>query len=147
MLLSIPLPLIFFKLKASVGRKLVLGLLLCSGLFVIVAALLRCIESLGAIANIYNSTIWGIREVFVAICAVCAPGIKPLFYRNRESESVESGDGNIGKKISNSTSADEGDYTGPEKVGISMTRIVASHGTRDLIESPSNLVLDQSVGP
>ncbi|GAB1218289.1 hypothetical protein ATERTT37_007543 [Aspergillus terreus] len=59
--------------------KLVIGILLCGGVFVMVATLLRCILSLQSIDSINTSTIWAIRETFVAILSVNAPCIKPLF--------------------------------------------------------------------
>ncbi|KAL2857359.1 hypothetical protein BJY01DRAFT_202662 [Aspergillus pseudoustus] len=60
-------------------RKLIIGVLLCGGVFVMAATLLRCILSLQSIESINTSTIWAIRETFVAIIAVNAPCIKPLF--------------------------------------------------------------------
>ncbi|KAI9370411.1 hypothetical protein BJX61DRAFT_535664 [Aspergillus egyptiacus] len=77
-LLSVPIPLLA-KVRLALRRKLMIGVLLCGGLFVMVATLLRCILSLQSIDNINNSTIWAIRETFVAIIAVNAPCIKPLF--------------------------------------------------------------------
>lgn len=81
-ILSIPLPLIW-TVKIPLYRKIVLGLLLSSGLFVITAALLRCILSLQNIRVINNSTIWGIRETFVSLIAISIPAIKPLFNKTR----------------------------------------------------------------
>ena len=43
-------------------RKLIIGLLLCGGVFVMIATLLRCILSLQSINSINTSTIWAIRE-------------------------------------------------------------------------------------
>ncbi|KAH8701591.1 hypothetical protein BGW36DRAFT_423898 [Talaromyces proteolyticus] len=77
-LVTIPIPLLV-RVKISLSRKLVIGLLLCSGVFVMVATLLRCILSLKDVKSINTSTIWAIRETFVAIIAVNAPCIKPLF--------------------------------------------------------------------
>lgn len=122
------------------GRKIVLGLLLCSGMFVFIAALLRCIESLGAIGNIYNSTIWGIREVFVGICAVCAPGIKPLFSKRKGTPTVLSGDGAVELKRTHSRSNQaRSDRSGSErensfeKLGITLTHETVSRDTLGLI--------------
>lgn len=70
-------------MKISLSRKLAIGLLLSSGLFVITATLLRCILSLQSVKNIDNSTQWGIRETFVAIIAIQVPAIKPLFNKSR----------------------------------------------------------------
>ncbi|KAL3478165.1 hypothetical protein BJX99DRAFT_256716 [Aspergillus californicus] len=77
-LLSVPIPLLL-KVRLQLRRKLIIGILLCGGIFVMAATLLRCILSLQNIDNINNSTIWAIRETFVAIIAINAPCIKPLF--------------------------------------------------------------------
>ncbi|KAJ4139932.1 hypothetical protein NW768_001282 [Fusarium equiseti] len=77
-IVSIPVPLLW-AVKLSVKRKLLIGVLLCSGVFIIIATLLRCIYSLQDINGINTSTIWAIRETFVAIIAVNAAAIKPLF--------------------------------------------------------------------
>ncbi|GIK05363.1 hypothetical protein Aspvir_009471 [Aspergillus viridinutans] len=77
-LVSIPIPLLA-KVRLALRRKLVIGVLLCGGVFVMCAALLRCILSLQSINSINTSTIWAIRETFVALIAVNAPCIKPLF--------------------------------------------------------------------
>ena len=80
--LAIPIPLLW-KVKIPLRRKLVIGILLCSGIFVISAALLRCILTLQKDSNILNADIWGVRETFVSIIAVSAPAIRPLF--NKET--------------------------------------------------------------
>ncbi|KAL1960120.1 hypothetical protein VTO42DRAFT_292 [Malbranchea cinnamomea] len=77
-LVCIPLPLLR-KVKIPLYRKIVIGILLCSGVFVMVATLLRCILSLKDVEGINNSTIWAIRETFVGLICVNAPCIKPLF--------------------------------------------------------------------
>ncbi|EAW12317.1 uncharacterized protein ACLA_062820 [Aspergillus clavatus NRRL 1] len=77
-LVTIPVPLLA-KVRLTLRRKLIIGVLLCGGIFVMCATLLRCILSLQSIDSINTSTIWAIRETFVAIIAVNAPCIKPLF--------------------------------------------------------------------
>ncbi|KAJ4010185.1 hypothetical protein NW752_009368 [Fusarium irregulare] len=77
-IVAIPVPLLW-AVKLSVKRKMLIGVLLCSGVFIIIATLLRCIFSLQDINGINTSTIWAIRETFVAIIAVNAAAIKPLF--------------------------------------------------------------------
>lgn len=59
--MSIPVPLLW-KVKITLGRKIAIGILLCSGVFIIVATLLRCVLSLRDIQGINVSTIWAIRE-------------------------------------------------------------------------------------
>ena len=53
---------LLWKVKLPVGRKLAIGVLLCSGIFIIVATILRCVLSLKSIQGINISTIWAIRE-------------------------------------------------------------------------------------
>jgi hypothetical protein len=81
-ILAIPLPIIW-KVKIPLGRKLIIGLLLSSGIFVITAALLRCVLSLADLSHVSKSTIWGIRETFVSVIAISAPAIRPLFNKER----------------------------------------------------------------
>ncbi|KAL6229649.1 hypothetical protein BDW75DRAFT_235036 [Aspergillus navahoensis] len=99
-LLTIPIPLLA-KVRLALRRKLVIGVLLCGGVFVMAATLLRCILSLQDINSINNSTVWAIRETFVAIIAVNAPCIKPLFstsvWLRSSSKDPSSGLGNYSK--------------------------------------------------
>ncbi|KAL4770625.1 hypothetical protein BDW60DRAFT_208999 [Aspergillus nidulans var. acristatus] len=99
-LLTIPIPLLA-KVRLALRRKLVIGVLLCGGIFVMAATLLRCILSLKDINSINNSTVWAIRETFVAIIAVNAPCIKPLFstsvWLRSSSKDPSSGLGNYSK--------------------------------------------------
>ncbi|KAJ4263903.1 hypothetical protein NW762_005940 [Fusarium torreyae] len=81
-IVSIPIPLLW-TVKLNIKRKLMIGVLLCSGVFIMVATLLRCVFSLQDINGINTSTIWAIRETFVAIIAVNAAAIKPLFSASR----------------------------------------------------------------
>ncbi|KAJ2893472.1 hypothetical protein MKZ38_008649 [Zalerion maritima] len=102
-IVCIPVPLLW-KVRLSIPRKLIIGLLLCSGVFIMIATLLRCILSLRDIEGINISTIWAIRETFVGIIAVNAASIKPLFSASRwlkSSKGTGSGDG--GQKSSGYT--------------------------------------------
>jgi hypothetical protein len=45
------------------NRKIIVGILLCSGVFIIVAALLRCVMSLLEISQIDLSAVWTVREI------------------------------------------------------------------------------------
>ncbi|VTT59584.1 unnamed protein product [Fusarium fujikuroi] len=81
-IVSIPVPLLW-TVKLTIKRKLMIGVLLCSGVFIMVATLLRCVFSLRDIQGINTSTIWAIRETFIAILAVNAAAIKPLFSASR----------------------------------------------------------------
>lgn len=121
-MLSIPIPMLL-KSYVSIRHKILLGMLLCSGIFVVLAALLRCIKSLGAITDVYNSNNWGIRELLIAICAVCAPGIRPLFVKAKPLSNVGSGDtGESGRSAYKATEV---------KIGIARTN---SEGSLDNLE-------------
>ena len=76
-ILVIPLPLLW-KLKVPVKRKIVIALLLCSGLFVISAAIIRVVLTLGTNPSALNINRWGVRETIVGIVAVNLPILKPL---------------------------------------------------------------------
>ncbi|KAK4108571.1 hypothetical protein N656DRAFT_761243 [Canariomyces notabilis] len=81
-IVSIPVPLLW-KVKLDIRKKMFIGILLCSGVFIMIAAVLRCVLSLRDIEGINISTIWAIRETFVGIIAVNAASIKPLFSATR----------------------------------------------------------------
>jgi hypothetical protein len=66
-IVAIPVPLLW-KVKLPLGRKIAIGILLCSGVFIIVASLLRCVLSLQSIQGINVSTIWAIRETVRYSC-------------------------------------------------------------------------------
>lgn len=61
MIVATPIPLLW-KVKLTSGRKVAVGLLLCSGVFIMIATILRCVMSLHDIQGINVSTIWAIRE-------------------------------------------------------------------------------------
>jgi len=72
-----------FTARLPLARKIVLGLLFCSGIFVIVTVILRLVFSLGDINSLPTAGSWALRETFVSVITVTAPGIKPLFNRNK----------------------------------------------------------------
>ncbi|KAK5993742.1 hypothetical protein PT974_07179 [Cladobotryum mycophilum] len=76
MILSIPIPLLW-RVQMPLTRKIVCGLWLCTGIFIIMATLLRCILCLRDVSSINLGTIWSIRETFVGIIAVNAPILGP----------------------------------------------------------------------
>ncbi|KAK7991822.1 hypothetical protein PG988_000616 [Apiospora saccharicola] len=82
MIVATPIPLLW-KVKLTSGRKVAVGLLLCSGVFIMIATILRCVMSLHDIQGINVSTIWAIRETFIGIIAVNAAAIKPLFSQSK----------------------------------------------------------------
>jgi hypothetical protein len=74
----IPVPIIW-KVKIPLRQKIQVALLLCSGLFIIAAAIIRCVSSIQHIRSIDTAGVWAIRETFVTIIVINAPCIKPLF--------------------------------------------------------------------
>ncbi|CAI6335580.1 unnamed protein product [Periconia digitata] len=80
-LLCIPLPLLW-TLQVPLRRKLVIGILICSGFFVIAAAIIRVVLTLGASPSGTNINRWGVRETIVGIVSVNIPILRPLFTKS-----------------------------------------------------------------
>ncbi|KAI9732442.1 MAG: hypothetical protein M1834_001650 [Cirrosporium novae-zelandiae] len=80
-ILSIPLPLLW-AVKIPIHRKLIIAMLLCSGIFVICAAILRAVFSVGNIGDLSNAALWVSRETFTSSIATSIPAIKPLFSKH-----------------------------------------------------------------
>ncbi|KAI1454325.1 hypothetical protein F4805DRAFT_327298 [Annulohypoxylon moriforme] len=77
-IMAIPLPLLW-QVKIPVWRKLILGFLFGSGIFIIIATLLRTVYSLRSLLDLLVATQWATREYLVTAFVVSAPAIKPLF--------------------------------------------------------------------
>lgn len=78
--------------------------LLCSGIFVVIATILRSYYSLQSITLLPVAAGWTSRETFVAAVAVSLPGIKPLFSQNqwfRFKSSFNGTDHNVGSSNQN----------------------------------------------
>jgi hypothetical protein len=86
----IPVPIIW-KIKIPLRQKILVALLLCSGLFIIAAAIIRCVSSIQQIRSIDTAGVWAIRETFVTIIAINAPCIKPLFSSSPSNEARNGG--------------------------------------------------------
>ncbi|KAL5114147.1 hypothetical protein ACEQ8H_007944 [Pleosporales sp. CAS-2024a] len=80
LILAIPVPMLW-RLRLPLSRKLGIGALLCTGLFVIAAAIIRAVLTLGSAPSGLNINRWGVRETFVGIIAVNAPILRPMFGR------------------------------------------------------------------
>lgn len=80
-ILSIALPLLW-NLRVPLPRKIALILLLCSGIFVISAALIALLMSLLNATSTLNTNLWATREETAGILAVNASIIKPMFHRS-----------------------------------------------------------------
>ncbi|KAF4975592.1 hypothetical protein FZEAL_7645 [Fusarium zealandicum] len=79
-ILCIPLPMLW-TLQIPFRKKLVVGLLLSSGAFVIAAAIIRVVLTVSASPSALTINGWGVRETIVGIIAVNVPALRPLFTR------------------------------------------------------------------
>ncbi|KAF7956167.1 hypothetical protein EAE96_005087 [Botrytis aclada] len=79
--MAIPLPLLFAA-RIPLYRKLILGVLFCSGILVIAIVILRVYYALSGVGDLGSVVSWSFRESFISIIAATAPGIKPLFNRS-----------------------------------------------------------------
>ncbi|ORY05371.1 hypothetical protein BCR34DRAFT_633053 [Clohesyomyces aquaticus] len=71
-----------WRLKVPLPKKPAIGGLLSSGLFVITAAVVREVLTLGAKTSGLNINRWGIRETIVGILTVNLPILRPMFHRS-----------------------------------------------------------------
>ncbi|OJJ80132.1 uncharacterized protein ASPGLDRAFT_1502724 [Aspergillus glaucus CBS 516.65] len=87
--MCVPLPLIIAA-KIPPLQKFILALLFSSGIFVMIAAVLRTYYSISNINKLSVALGWASREALVSVFVVCAPGIKPLFARFKWFQSFKS---------------------------------------------------------
>ncbi|TDZ15814.1 hypothetical protein Cob_v011292 [Colletotrichum orbiculare MAFF 240422] len=76
-LLAIPIP-ILWHLRVPLRRKIGVGILLSSGIFVISTAVVRAISTLNGAPSVININRWGFRELAVGLVTVTAPVLSPL---------------------------------------------------------------------
>ena len=77
-ILCVPVPMLW-QLKLPLKKKLTIGIILSSGLFVIAAAIIRVVLSLDAAPSAANINGWGVRETFIGIFTINVPILRPLF--------------------------------------------------------------------
>jgi phosphatidylglycerophosphate synthase len=77
-MLAIPLPMLW-GLQLKFSKKLAIGLFICSGTFVIAAAIVRAALTLGNTPSGLNINRWGVRETIVGIITVNLPILRPMF--------------------------------------------------------------------
>lgn len=70
-----------WKLKIPLKKKIVIGVIMSSGLFVITAAIIRAVLSLDTTPSAANINRWGVRETIIGIIAVNVPALRPLATR------------------------------------------------------------------
>ena len=80
--MCVPIPLVVAA-RIPTPQKVVLVGLFCSGIFVMICAVLRAYYSVTEIDTLATALGWASRECFVSVIIVCAPGIKPLFKKLR----------------------------------------------------------------
>ncbi|PLB40376.1 uncharacterized protein BDW47DRAFT_135147 [Aspergillus candidus] len=80
--MCVPVPLVVAA-RIPATQKIMLVALFCSGIFVMICAILRAYYSVTDINTLATALGWASRECFVSVIIVCAPGIKPLFKRFR----------------------------------------------------------------
>jgi hypothetical protein len=80
-ILAIPLPMLW-GLQIKLSKKIAIGLLICSGTFVIAAAIIRAALTLGNAPSGLNINRWGVRETIVGIITVNLPILRPMFRRS-----------------------------------------------------------------
>ncbi|KAF2008696.1 hypothetical protein BU24DRAFT_381647 [Aaosphaeria arxii CBS 175.79] len=80
-ILAIPIPMLW-RLRIKLTKKIAIGLLICSGLFVITAAIVRAVLTLGSTPSGLNINRWGVRETIVGILTVNLPILRPMFKRS-----------------------------------------------------------------
>ncbi|OLN83100.1 hypothetical protein CCHL11_10056 [Colletotrichum chlorophyti] len=73
-ILIIPVPMLWHLCK-----RVSATCLLCGGLFIIAAAIIRAALTLTAAPSVLTINIWGYRETVIALLAVTAPVLSPLF--------------------------------------------------------------------
>ena len=84
LILVIPVPLLW-GMRVSLGRKIALTVLLCSGIFVIIAAILRITFTMKGV-NALNINLWGTRETAAGIIAVNVPILRARTYHRPQRQ-------------------------------------------------------------
>jgi hypothetical protein len=79
-MLAIPIPMLW-GLQIKFSKKVAIGLFICSGTFVIAAAIVRAALTLGNTPSGLNINRWGVRETIVGIITVNLPILRPMFRR------------------------------------------------------------------
>ncbi|ETS79912.1 hypothetical protein PFICI_07441 [Pestalotiopsis fici W106-1] len=124
-ILCIPLPLLW-TLQVPLKKKIVIGLLLCSGLFVITAAIIRVVLTLGAHPSALNVNRWGVRETIVGIITVNIPILRPMASRKFWTTGELAYSSGAGTKTGGRTHATLATGHGPYE----MTGSVSGHSRR-----------------
>lgn len=92
--MTVPLPIII-SAKIPPFQKFVLCILF-SGIFVMIAAVLRAYYSVSNLNKLEVALGWASREALVSVIVVCAPGIKPLLSQFKWFQSFKSSSNGYG---------------------------------------------------
>ncbi|KAH9884075.1 hypothetical protein F4778DRAFT_800406 [Xylariomycetidae sp. FL2044] len=136
-ILCIPLPLLW-TLQIPLRKKVVIGILLSSGLFVISAALIRVILTLSANPSALNINRWGVRETIVGIISVNVPILRPLFNRSFWTSQLSTGASNAKSTSGTRTTGVHGPYELASSVNESR------HGTKKSFDGSEELIIGRS---
>nr|XP_036578882.1 uncharacterized protein CTRU02_11136 [Colletotrichum truncatum]KAF6786265.1 hypothetical protein CTRU02_11136 [Colletotrichum truncatum] len=79
-ILCLPLP-VLKEIRVPLYKKIFIAILICSGLFVIAAAIMRVAVTLGSEPSTITVNRWGVRECEIGLMAINAPILRPLFSR------------------------------------------------------------------
>ncbi|KAF6811423.1 hypothetical protein CSOJ01_05715 [Colletotrichum sojae] len=79
-ILSLPIP-VLREIRVPLYKKIFIAILICSGLFVIAAAIMRLAVTLGSNPSTITVNRWGVRECEIGLLAINAPNLRPLFTR------------------------------------------------------------------
>lgn len=93
--MAVPLPIII-SAKIPPIQKFILSILFSSGIFVMIAAVLRAYYSVSNLNNLDVALGWASREALVSVVVVCAPGIKPLLSQFKWFQSFKSSSNGYG---------------------------------------------------
>ncbi|KAL4816845.1 hypothetical protein BDW67DRAFT_175133 [Aspergillus spinulosporus] len=139
-IMAVPMPLVLAA-RIALSQKIILCALFSSGIFVMIAAILRAYYSVTDIDELSIALGWASREALVSAIIVCAPGIKPLLTRIGFFKSYRSSNGfsnyNHGdtpgsKSRSKSKSRNTGTmFTSRSKKNDSVLQTVTDHMERD----------------
>ena len=93
--MTVPLPIII-SAKIPPIQKFILSILFSSGIFVMIAAVLRAYYSVSNLNKLEVALGWASREALVSVIVVCAPGIKPLLSQFKWFQSFKSSSNGYG---------------------------------------------------
>lgn len=114
-ILTVPIPMLW-QLKMPLKKKITIGMVLSSGMFVIIAAIIRTVLSLDTAPSAANINGWGVRETFIGIFTINIPILRPVFSRSfwqpgpydPNASNKGSGYGNNGRSTFKSTKSFKG---------------------------------------